>query len=310
MTVSGLTSTVLMVKPCAFGYNEETAATNSMQIRPKLDCKTVQSKAAQEFADYVKLLTSHGVEVIEVADTPEPPTPDSIFPNNWFSTHGEDSSIVLYPMCCANRRAERGKDVLATLRKLRSVSCIRDLSSLEEQQEFLEGTGSLVLDRINRVAFAAMSPRTTHSALSQWANYLGYQIASFNTSDGLGNPVYHTNVMMTIGDNFAIICDELIRSSEERHNVLSLLKELRKEVVSIDEKQMANFAGNAIQLCNAAGEKLLVMSATGWQSLSPAQQNTLESRHTHVLTPNIETIETIGGGSARCMVAEIFLSVR
>eukprot|EP01055_Gregarina_sp_Pseudo9_P005159 Gregarina_sp_Pseudo_9__5158@NODE_54_length_4785_cov_9_540244_g51_i0_p3_GENE_NODE_54_length_4785_cov_9_540244_g51_i0NODE_54_length_4785_cov_9_540244_g51_i0_p3_ORF_typecomplete_len316_score77_21Amidinotransf/PF02274_17/2_9e32DctP/PF03480_13/2_5e03DctP/PF03480_13/25DctP/PF03480_13/0_3_NODE_54_length_4785_cov_9_540244_g51_i0561003 len=303
-----LAATLLMIKPCSFAFNEETAETNAMQHQLNLTKKSLQEKAAQEFDDFVALLTSNNIEVIQVADTPSPFTPDSIYANNWISTHAENASIVLYPMHCPNRRLERSKNVLAALVTQRWVAQVRDLSFFEVRQEYLEGTGSLVLDRAYNIAFAAMSPRTTHSILDYWAREMNFTVVKFNASQSNGVPVYHTNVLMALGDTFAIIGDSLIRDEEERARVLEALRNIGKTIISISEEQVTRFAGNALQVCDRTGsKKILIMSATGWDSLSSAQQSILRSANNDILTPHVETIETVGGGSARCMLAEVFL---
>ena len=260
----------------------------------------------EEFDAYVELLRSEGVTVDVLQDTPEPFTPDSIFPNNCFSTHVDNHgahTLVLYPMFARNRRLERGK--LRTILNRMTFDRVVDLTAWENDNQFLEGTGSLILDREHRMAYACLSPRTDERVLKLWAETMGYDYFAFNSKDEKGTPVYHTNVVMHIGTHFAIVCMESIRDITQRDRLCSLLAANGKEVVDISLSQMHRFAGNMLELHNDQGEKLLVMSTTARRSLTPQQVLTLE-QDLRLVTPDIPAIETAGGGSARCMLAEIF----
>eukprot|EP01056_Protomagalhaensia_sp_Gyna25_P000791 Protomagalhaensia_sp_Gyna_25__790@NODE_137_length_4950_cov_180_038078_g108_i0_p3_GENE_NODE_137_length_4950_cov_180_038078_g108_i0NODE_137_length_4950_cov_180_038078_g108_i0_p3_ORF_typecomplete_len311_score61_35Amidinotransf/PF02274_17/6_9e34DctP/PF03480_13/1_5e02DctP/PF03480_13/0_24ACP_syn_III/PF08545_10/0_39ACP_syn_III/PF08545_10/1e04_NODE_137_length_4950_cov_180_038078_g108_i020432975 len=300
-------NTVLMVAPCCFGFNEETAETNPMQQKiPGATPAVLQARAAKEFDDFVHLLRENDIQVVAVKDLPDPLTPDSIFPNNWFTTHGRNT-LHLYPMCCSNRRPERSKDVLSVLKDRYGDLKIVDWSDREASGQFLEGTGSMVLARSHKVAFAALSPRTDESLLSEWAKQNGYRVVTFVARDSTETPIYHTNVMMAMGHDFCIIAEEMI-DEKDRQRVMEEIRKLDKCPVSITMEQVQQFAGNALELRTVStNEPTLVMSKTGWDSLTPEQKSTLKLHDHRVLTPSIPTIETIGGGSARCMMAEIYL---
>ncbi|MCL1894714.1 MAG: arginine deiminase-related protein [Holophagaceae bacterium] len=302
-----LTSKVLMIRPIRFGYNEETASNNAFQKKGNEGHDSVQKAALAEFNSFVALLESNGVEVVVVEDTPNPHTPDSIFPNNWFSTH-TTGEIVLYPMCASNRRLERKEAPLAVIKSLRvngAMGRTLDLSICEADNRFLEGTGSMVLDRTNAIAFVCRSPRSDESVLDRFCKDLGYKYFFFNAYDRNGSAIYHTNVMMCMGDKFVVACLDSIRDSAEREIFVEISKKLNKEIVDISIDQMENFAGNMLQLKNSEDESIIVMSSTAKKSLNSGQLNILES-HCKIISPQISTIETNGGGSARCMIAELF----
>ena len=301
------TNRLLMVRPVCFAFNEETATNNAFQQRTdtagaSLD---IQRKAEEEFDAYVNLLRANGVIVDVIQDTPQPFTPDSIFPNNCFSTHTDKGGrvLVLYPMFAPNRRKER-KKLLAILGQM-SFDRVIDLTYLEQRQQFLEGTGSMVFDRENRLAFACISPRTHEEALKTWAEKMKYEYFAFESVDQKDVPIYHTNVMMHVGSHFAVVCLESIRDATQRHRLVQLLEKCGKEVVEISNEQMHHFAGNMLEVKNDRNEKFLVMSATARKSLTPRQIQILE-QDVKILAPDIHTIETAGGGSARCMLAEIY----
>ena len=296
------TSTVLMVRPVSFGFNEQTASSNSFQ---KKGFENKANEAAQmEFDNFVELLHSNGVDVLVVEDTPEPHTPDSIFPNNWFSTH-EGGTLVMYPMFAANRRLEREKGVLEMLKSKYKIKRIVDLTRWEEKSQFLEGTGSMIIDRNNDMVFACRSPRTDEIVLEEFSDELEYDYFVFNAFDGDGNQIYHTNVMMCIANEFVVACLDSITDITEREDFIGLTEESDKELIEISLEQMNQFAGNMLELKNTKGEALLVMSATAKKSLSAEQIGKLSS-YCKILTPELSTIENNGGGSARCMMAEIF----
>ncbi|MBV4458360.1 amidinotransferase [Pseudomonas sp. COR58] len=301
------TNTVLMIRPTRFSFNQDTAANNRFQ-RPAEHAEDVQLKALQEFDGYVAALRGHGVEVLVHNDREAPHTPDSIFPNNWWSSH-PDGTLVLYPMQGQNRRLERDKGVLDWLGEAYRVERLVDLSGLERQEVFLEGTGSMVLDRQQRICYAGYSTRTHGHALAQAVEQLGYSLCAFNAVDRQGVAIYHTNVMMSVGTRLAVACLDSVADAGERRALRSRLEESGKQVVALDWAQLEAFAGNMLEVRTATGEPLLVMSRTAWQSLDSAQRRTLESLATP-LAVNIDTIERIGGGSARCMLAEVFFPKR
>lgn len=299
------TSRILMVRPVKFGFNEQTAVNNSFQRRG-LEL-SAQERALAEFDNFVQLLKASGVDVTVVEDTPEPHTPDSIFPNNWFSTH-ESGELVLYPMCAPNRRLERKEAVLKAINEIGhngKMKRIVDLTSWEEKNLFLEGTGSLILDRPNKMAFVCRSPRSDEKVLERFCEELDYEYFIFDATDNNGSLIYHTNVMMCIGEKFVVACLDSIRNIEERENFIGFVEDCDKELVEISMEQMENFAGNMLQLRGKGGEPLLIMSATAKRSLTAEQLATLSS-YCRIIAPELESIETNGGGSARCMIAEIY----
>ncbi len=306
MMLNQTTSHLLMVRPARFAFNEETAANNAFQQRSdEAGENGLQQQALKEFDDYVALLRQNGVHVTVVDDTPHPFTPDSIFPNNCFSTHHDDKgrTLVLYPMFAPNRRDEREK--LRPLLVDMPFDKVVDLTHWENDAHFLEGTGSLILDRQRHMAYACRSPRTHDEVVADWAQQLGYDYFLFDSTDDNGTPVYHTNVVMHVGIDVAVVCLDSIRDNHQRAELVRRLAGSGKEVVPITQAQVRQFAGNMLEVNNIHGEQLLVMSDTARQSLTPIQFDTL-SRHTRIVAPPIHTIETVGGGSARCMIAEIF----
>lgn len=300
------TNRILMVQPVHFAYNEETATNNAFQHPSDSvqEALHTQQEALSEFDAYVNLLRDNGVTVEVLQDKEEPYTPDSIFPNNCFSTHDDQEHVlVLYPMYAHNRRLEREK-LLSVLKK-EWFDRIIDLTFWEENQCFLEGTGSMVLDRVHRIAYACASPRTHKIVLKEWAEQLGYKYLLFDSEDENGTPVYHTNVMMHVGTDVAIVCLESIKNLKQRKQLIHSLTESGKVIVPISWEQMHHFAGNMLEVRNESGEKLLVMSTTARKSLSNEQIDTLQ-RYVRIISPDIHVIETAGGGSARCMMAELF----
>lgn len=292
-----------MIRPVRFGFNAQTAVNNAFQqINNDAD---VQQKAQAEFDRFVALLRGHGVQVIVIDDTPEPYTPDSIFPNNWISFHN-DGSIILYPMFAENRRQERKPHIIDTIAEKFSIDRTTDLSEFEKKDLFLEGTGSMVLDRTNHLAYACLSPRTHPDVLRAFADATGYEPVVFHAADARGVPVYHTNVLMCIGDEYAVICLDAIPVAVEREAVEEKLKKSGKEIIAITPDQMDHFAGNMLQVRNEKGESLLVMSTQAFSSLTPEQITKLSSFNPIVHAP-LDVIEKNGGGSARCMMAEVHL---
>jgi hypothetical protein len=298
------TSNLLMIKPVRFDFNAETAVNNSFQ-QASAD-QQVSEKAAAEFDRFVSVLSNAGVQVTVVEDTPEPHTPDSVFPNNWISFH-DDGTIFLYPMFAVNRRLERKPHVLSVIAEKFRVANTIDLSAYEQQQVFLEGTGSMVLDRENKISYACLSPRTDIQVLHDWCNKAGFRPVAFTSVDSKGDPIYHTNVMMCIADQFAVICLDSIPDETEKHTVIETLKDTKKEIIEISFDQMNRFAGNMLQVQNTNGDRFLVMSSQAYNSLTAEQIKRIE-HYNPILHSDITTIETNGGGSARCMMAEVFLA--
>jgi len=296
------TSQLLMIQPVNFGFNTQTAVNNRFQKDPG---DNIQQKALQEFNDFVAVLRKNKVEVMVIEDTAEPSTPDSIFPNNWISFH-EDGRIFLYPMFAVNRRLERKGSVLDLVKDKFTVAGITDLSKYEDDEIFLEGTGSMVLDRENKIAYACISPRTDKKLLDEFCGLTGFSRVIFRSTDSNGVDTYHTNVMMCIADSYTVICLDSIPDDEERKNVIACLERTNKEIIAISQQQLNSFAGNMLQVKNTDAELLLVMSTQAYQSLTAPQIEALQ-RHNRIIHSSLLSIETAGGGSARCMIAEVFL---
>lgn len=304
------TNTVLMIRPVQFRMNEQTAVNNYYQkVLDALTPETVNAKAQEEFDHFADVLKQNGVNVVVVQDTKEPDTPDSIFPNNWISFH-ENGDVVLYPMFAENRRLERREDVLDILEEQDFViENVMDYTSAEEENMFLEGTGSMILDRANKKVYCALSPRAEEELVIQFCEdneMLPVIFESYQTVNGERKLIYHTNVMMCLGETFAVICLDSIDDKNERKNVVKQLKEDGKEIIEITEEQVNNFAGNMLELTNDKGEKLLIMSTQAYNILTPNQIKTLE-KHARIVHSSLDIIEACGGGSARCMLAEVFL---
>lgn len=297
-----VTNTVFLIRPAAFGYNVQTAVSNAFQNKPSESEENIKNQAILEFDEMAEKLKNAGVLVQVFEDTASPSKPDAIFPNNWISTHG-DGKIILYPMCTPNRRLERRLDIVKELGKNKNYQVI-DLSESEEKNEFLEGTGSMVLDRKNRKIYACLSPRTDEKLLKKVAQILDYKLLVFNALDENKGAIYHTNVMMSIGENFALICLESIQPETTKKTILDALKNDGLEVVEISLKQMNHFAGNMLAL-EANQKQILVLSQTAFDSLNRSQKQQLEQYAT-LLPCAIPTIEKIGGGSVRCMICEVF----
>jgi hypothetical protein len=295
-----------MIRPVNFGFNAETAVNNAFQVAGQ--DAAAQEKAKKEFDGFVQLLRQNGVDVTVVNDTPEPHTPDSIFPNNWVSFHN-DGTIILYPMFAVNRRQERKPEVIQQIGSRFDIRHTVDLTTYEPQDKFLEGTGSMVLDRDKKIAYACISPRTDKTILSDFAKKMNYRPVAFTAVDEKGRAIYHTNVMMCVADKYVVICLDSIADATERAMVVEVIKESGKEIITITLEQMNHFAGNMLQVENVKGKKLLVMSSQAYMALSADQVKKLES-YNQILYSSLDTIETNGGGSARCMMAEVFLPVK
>jgi hypothetical protein len=299
-----------MVRPARFGFNPQTAASNAFQQPPDSTGESaLHGLVLTEFEGLAKALQRAGVEVLVASDTPQPEKPDAVFPNNWVSFHS-DGTVALYPMLAPNRRLERRDDILEqVVRDGRfRVSRTVDLTHREAEGKFLEGTGSLVLDRAHRMAYASLSPRTDLDVLGEFAQLLDYELVTFEGRDGADQPVYHTNVIMAIGTHFAVVCGAAIAVPAHRDAVFNKLRAGGHEIVDISPRQMQEFAGNLLELSSAAG-RLIALSTTAWRSLDMPQRRILES-HGELLPVSIPTIERIGGGGVRCMLAEVHLPKR
>ena len=300
-------STVMMIRPAAFESNPLTAASNRFQGKTSASPEEQHAIALQEFDGLVDALRAAGVEVLVVDDSPEPHTPDAIFPNNWISMHA-DGRVVLYPMEAENRRSERRSDIVEYLgaEAGRLISEVVDLSAHEADGHYLEGTGSMVLDRVNRIAYACVSTRTHLDPLGDFAQRMGYDVVAFEAVDANGVPIYHTNVLMNVGEKLAVICDEAIPRDDQREAVLARLRESGHDVLHLRYPQLDAFAGNMLELRNAEGERVLAMSRQAYDSLDPEQLARLTANGRIVSAP-IDTIESSAGGSVRCMLAEVHL---
>ena len=300
------TSHLLMIKPVQFDFNAETAVNNSFQARSQNE--VVQDKALFEFENFIATLRKHQIDVTVIEDTTEPHTPDSVFPNNWISFH-DNGTIVLYPMFAVNRRQERKQHVMDTIKEKFIVDKTIDLTHHEAENSFLEGTGSMVLDRVNKIAYACLSPRTDETVLNEFCRLMGYHPICFIANDKNGQPIYHTNVMMCAADQYVVICLDSIPNISEKEKLIHSFIQTGKQVIDISFEQMNHFAGNMLQVHTAKGEKFMVMSTQAYQSLLPVQIQLIE-KFNPIIHSDITTIEANGGGSARCMMAEVFLPVK
>lgn len=295
------TAHILMIQPVNFSFNAETAVNNAFQVEGNAD--NAQQKALVEFENFVCTLRLHNIDVTVVKDTTFPDTPDSIFPNNWISFHGH--TICLYPMYANNRRLERKPELIEMLKHTYNIERVIDLTHYEEKNKFLEGTGSMVLDRDNRIAYACLSPRTDIDVLDDFCRQMKYLPVVFTAADENNTPVYHTNVMMCVADRYVVVCLESIRNKKQVDDLKSAISMTGKEIIAIKFSQVKHFAGNMLQVQNTKGEQLLVMSSQAYHSLTKAQIKKIEKFNPVIHVP-LTTIETNGGGSARCMMAEIF----
>jgi len=304
-----ITNSIMMIKPVGFRYNEQTAVNNYYQkVLDNLTDDQTQEKALNEFNSFVDKLRNVGVNVVVIEDTEFPDTPDSIFPNNWVSFHS-NAIIGLYPMCAENRRDERRQDIFDALVDEHgfTIEGIKDFTEFEDHHKYLEGTGSMVLDHVNKICYAAISIRTDEIAVMQFCEEFSYRPICFTANQNVEDErmaIYHTNVMMCVADTFVVICLDTIDDETEREHVLETITETGKEIIEITESQKHRFAGNMLQVM---GDKpYLVMSNSAYNSLSEEQKTAIE-RHCPILYSSLDTIEACGGGSARCMIAEIFL---
>jgi hypothetical protein len=303
--MSQIASTILMVRPASFGFNAETAQNNVFQKKVQTSQKEIQQKAVEEFDKFVTTLRKKGIDVIVYEDTAKPVKPDAVFPNNWFCTL-EDGTVAVFPMYAPNRRIEKRNDLLEMLVDKYKVRDVEDWSEYEAESLFLEGTGSMIIDQEYKVIYACISPRTNKTVLEKFAQAHAYKAMLFSSKDENGTDIYHTNVIMHLGETYAVICLESITSETERIAVSQLLISTGHEVVPISLQQVHAFAGNMLQVKNAKGEKFTILSKSAYNSLTNEQKNILQT-HSTLLPIDITTIETIGGGSTRCMMAEIFL---
>lgn len=297
------TNTVFLVQPASFSYNSQTAISNTFQNKGTESAAELQERALLEFNRFVKRLEGKGIVVHVFEDSISPIKPDAIFPNNWISVHA-DGRLVLYPMCTPNRRLERREDIIEFIRSKRAIKEIIDYSIYEQNERFLEGTGSIIFDHAHKKAYACCSPRTDKALFEQLMTVLGYEAIVFHAQDQKGTAIYHTNVMMGIGEGFAVICLESIVNQKEQQNVVDRLESDGLELVNISLEQVQQFAGNVLALQGINGQ-LLVLSQSAFDGLTVVQKKQLEM-HCELLPMRIPTIEMIGGGSARCMIAEIF----
>ena len=294
---------ILMVRPYQFYFNQQTAANNFFQSNVNIE--NANELAIAEFDAMVEKLRAHQIKVNVVQDTKDPSTPDSIFPNNWVSTH-EGGTLCLYPMFAQNRRAERKSTVLDFLESNYKIENTLDLTDLEKEGIFLEGTGSMVLDHQNKLAYGCLSERLDKNAFYEWCDKMQFKAIAFKAVDDKAQPIYHTNVMMCMGDQFVVICLESIPNEQEKQLVLESFKKSNKEVIEISQNQLNHFAGNMLQVFDINEKPHLIMSEQAHTSLDPAQVKSLE-KYNPILPISIPTIEALGGGSTRCMMAEIYL---
>jgi hypothetical protein len=309
--VKQTTNTILMIEPVSFGFNDQTAVNNYFQQKDGSSDSDIQSRALAEFNLMVEMLRTKGLIIIVVQDTSEPHTPDSIFPNNWISFH-QDGRVALYPMYAENRRAERRNDILQLfVDKGFEILEIADYTVFEKQNRFLEGTGSMIFDHMNKIAYAALSERTDKKLFLQFCNDFDFKPVYFlanQTADGKRRPIYHTNVMMCVGDQYSVVCPDAIDNVDERHKVMNSLVESGKEIIEISEEQMHHFAGNMLQVENKGGTRFLVMSQSAFDTLTARQMERLNT-YNEIIAVAIPTIERYGGGSVRCMMAEVFNAI-
>lgn len=303
-----LASTILMVRPAAFGFNIETAANNYFQSKPAINKEELQENALAEFDNMVETLRSKDIDVLVIEDTKEPPKPDAIFPNNWLSTT-PDGKLNVFPMYAPNRRIEKRDEIVEEIKKQFIIRDVQDWSEYEVEGRFLEGTGSMIIDYDNNMIYACISERTSLSVLEKYAATNHFQAIVFLATDKNGMPIYHTNVMMALGEGFCILCEEAIEEEWELIAVRQLLESTNHTIITITREQLHSFAGNMLQVKNRKGEKFLIMSKTAFDSLRKEQKEMLKAYST-LLPIAVPTIEEVEGGSVRCMMAEIFLEKR
>lgn len=301
-----ITNHILMIRPAHFGYNEETAQNNAFQTKTEaIDFNKLEATARQEFDQMVDLLRSKGIDVLVIEDTDQPVKPDAVFPNNWISFH-ENGSIITYPMYAKNRRIERREDIIEKVGQHFNIKNRYSFEFYEDEDLFLEGTGSMILDRPNKIVYACLSPRTDATLIDKFNVLMGYRSCIFRSVDRSGKDIYHTNVMMALGEDFVVICMESIPDEDSRKELRSLFEKTGKQIIEINCAQMEAFAGNMLEVLGSNDKRYLVMSRTAYDSLTNEQIQNL-STLTNILAVPIPNIEKHGGGSVRCMMAEIFL---
>ena len=302
-----LASNLLMIRPCNFFSNPQTAESNKFQGRSNLSDNELQEAAVNEFDTLVSKLREADLSVCVFEDTPDPVTPDSVFPNNWVSFHN-DGTVILYPMEAENRRLERRLDIIETLKNEHGfyVKNIIDMSYLEDKEEYLEGTGSMILDHVNKIAYACLSSRTHKNALLNFSKKMGFSSIAFQAKDASGSDVYHTNVIMSLGEKIAVLCEDAIPANFEKKQIISSLKNSGHEIINITLDQMTSFAGNVLEVISNSDEHLMLMSERAKKSLTKKQSSTIE-KYCRIVSSPIQNIEDSAGGSVRCMIAEIAL---
>jgi len=300
------TSTILMVRPANFGFNEQTAENNAFQVREtKLTKKQIHKKAIEEFDVFAEKLSKKGINVVVAKDSAKPVKPDAVFPNNWISFH-QEGTLITYPMYAPLRRTERQAHIVKMIENTFEVDTKIALEDYEKADVFLEGTGSLILDRVNKIAYACLSPRTNALLMNRFCELTGYKKQVFHSVDGNGQDIYHTNVMMAMGESFVVICLATIKNKKELERLKKKFKATKKQIINITLDQMNSFAGNMLQVKNAKGKTFLVMSTQAYKSLNKKQIAQIK-KHTDIIHSSLNVIEQFGGGSARCMMAEVFL---
>lgn len=300
------TNTILLIKPCCFQYNTETESSNLFQQQLVENKEDIIQKAILEFTNFAQQLINIGINVTIIDDTSAPEKPDAVFPNNWISFH-ENGKIVLYPMLAENRRIERRQEIIDEIGDKFNIKQIIDLTYFEKEAKFLEGTGSVILDRANSKAYACLSPRTNKEVLYKFCEEIGYLPIFFYSLDENKNEIYHTNVMMCLGSHFAVVCLSSISDEQDKKNLIYELTKSNREIIDIDYTQVKNFAGNMLELKDIEGNPIIVLSQTAMNCLTSNQIESLK-KYGDLLPLNVNTIEKIGGGSVRCMIAEIFLT--
>ena len=301
-------SRVFMVEPTHFGYNSQTAHSNAFQKSTPLAPEQIQEQALAEFRNFVAQLEEVGIEVYALKSSAKTPLPDAVFPNNWISLHA-NGTLVLYPMLTENRRAERDPEIIAYLESKLAIQQIKDFTAAEDVNAIVEGTGSIVFDHIHKIAYACLSERTNQVLFEEICRFLNYRAIAFTALDVARKAIYHTNVMMSVAEDYALVCLESIPSQKERDLLKQTLTATKKEIISISLEQVNAFAGNALELRNLEGKRYLVVSRTAFNALTTHQKKIIE-RSAQLLPIDISTIETIGGGSVRCMLAEIFCPIK
>lgn len=299
------TSNIFLVRPAKFSYNAQTAVSNAFQNEIDISTSLLRDEVLSEFDTFAKRLEDRGVNVMIIDDTPEPAKPDAVFPNNWGSFHA-NGNVILYPVAAPNRRLEKRPEILEQIKSQYVISRVIDLSEYENDGKFLEGTGSVVFDHIHKIAYAGLSMRTHKDVLQALCSTIGYQPVVFTATDQNGQEIYHTNVMMCVSEQFAVICLESIKNMEERKKVIHSLEQTGHEIIEVTLGQAVHFAGNMLSVFTKDGAELLVMSKRAYDVLTDEQQEAIQS-YCEPFPMDIKTIETVGGGSARCMIAEIFL---